>query len=176
MMFCFPGDSVPAPTQKSQVLVKILRIIFFFELIICIPKVWFSIWCFLMELIGCIYLYYAYNQLNYCNCVIYIFFCLMNIVNILDVLGNLIQQNVNLLTFDTTNLVILIDSFLSFIIYVVSIYYAFQAYKEFKGIALDVIKASSSDYGFSMTHHTDINMQNNVIEMKTPNKNDRDFI
>jgi len=174
-MFCFPGDSVPPPTQKSKILVKILRVLFILELIICFPKLLFSIWSFLMELVGCIYLYYAYNQLNYCNCVIYIFFCMINIVNILDILGNLIQQNVELLSNDPINSLILADSGLSFILYVVSIYFTFQAYKEFKGIALDIIKASSSDYGFSLTHQNEINLQKNVIEMKTPNK-DRDFI
>ena len=175
MMFCFPGDSVHPPTQKSKILVKILRVLFIFELIICFPKILFSIWSFLMELVGCIYLYYAYNQLNYCNCVIYIFFCLINIINILDILGSLIQQNVELLANDPINTLILVDFGLSFILYVVSIYFAFQTYKEFKGIALDIIKASSSDYGFSLTHQPDLNLQKNVIEIKTPDKY-RDFI
>lgn len=168
-MFCFPGDSVPPPTKKSQTLVRVLRWVFVFNLLVCFPKALYSVWSFLMELIGCIYLYFAYNQLNYCNCVIYIFFCLMNVVNMLDVMGSLIQQNVELLGSDAKNIVILADSGLSFSLYVASIYFAFQGYREFKGIALDIIRASSSDNGFSM-QQGELNLQRNVIELKTPKK------
>lgn len=171
-MFCCPGDAVPPPTRKSQVLVRVLRVIFVLELLICLPKAVFSVWNFLIELVGCVYLYYAYNQLNYCNCVVYIFFCMMNIVDLLRVFGNLIQENVELITVEPQYLIILIDSALSFVLYVVSIYFAFQSYREFKGIALDIIKVSSSDGGFSLRNQQkDINFQKNlVVEMKTPQK------
>ena len=169
-MFCFPGDAVPPPTPKSQVLVKVLKWLFVFNLIVCVPKVLFSVWSCLMELIGCIYLYFAYSQLNYCNCVVYNFFCLMNIVNILSVLGSLIQQNVVLLSLDPKTLLILADSGLSFTLYVIAIHFAFQGYKEFKGIALDVIKASSSDHGVAMTNPGEIDFQRNVMEFRTPKK------
>jgi hypothetical protein len=94
----------------------------------------------------------------------------MNIVNILDILGYLIQQNVVLLSLDLKNMIILIDSGLSFSLYVISIYFAFQAYREFKGIALDIIKASSSDQGFSLEKAGEVNYQQNTIELKTPKK------
>lgn len=175
-MFCCPGDAVPPPSKKSQVLVKVLRVIFLLELLICLPKLLFSLWNFLIELVGCIYLYYAYNQLNYCNCVIYIFFCMMNIVDLLRVFANLIQENVELLTLEPKYLIILIDSAISFVLYVVSIYFAFQSYREFKGIALDIIKVSSSDCGFSLANNQrEINFKKNiVVEMRTPQK-DFDF-
>lgn len=166
-MFCFPGDSVPPPTETSKLLVRILRFLFFIELLICFPKLLFSIWSFLVEFVGCGYLYYAYNQLNYCNCVVYIFFCMMNIVNILTILGNLIQQNVELMTIDAKNLLILFDSGLSFILYVVSIHFAFLGYREFKGIALDIIKASSSDNGFAFTHKNELNLETNTVNINT---------
>jgi hypothetical protein len=87
-----------------------------------------------MELISCLILYQGYTQLSFCNMVMYIFFIGINFVQLLvgfaTYIQNLGQQSI---TWNFANVVSLF--LLAF--YVVAIYFAFQAYKEFKGLAVD---------------------------------------
>jgi len=131
---CCP-DPVPPPNPPSKNLVNTLRIILYIELGCTLLESCCGLFSYgLMELISCLILYQGYTQLSFCNMVMYIFFVGINFVQLLvgfaTYIQNLGQQSI---TWNFANVVSLF--LLAF--YVVAIYFAFQAYKEFKGLAVD---------------------------------------
>ena len=165
-MYICPGDSVPPPTEKSRVLTKILKLLFFLQLVLAGCKFYYSILEGTTEVIACLLLYFAFSQLSYCNCVIYIFFCLMNFFYLIVYFGTSVQNKRKILNNDFDNFYFLMVSLVSVFLYVISIYFAFLSYKEFKGIAFDIINASYSDQGFSLNNNFNVNFTTNNIESR----------
>ena len=95
---------------------------------------------------------------------------------IFGIVGLLIQRNNFVLINDGIEILTFVDIILTFTFYIVSIYYAFQCYREFKGIALDIIKASSSDNGYAMKESQLDYSKNKVKENQVDESNEGKLI
>ena len=131
-MGCCP-NAVNPPTTKSKSLVNTLRIIMYIELGLAILEIAIVGFSYaLMELISCLILYQGYTSLSFCHMIMYIFFVGINEIQF--IVGFLTYaQNEQPIPWNAPDIVLL---FLT-AFYLIAIYYAFQAYKEFKGILFD---------------------------------------
>ncbi|EWS71243.1 transmembrane protein, putative (macronuclear) [Tetrahymena thermophila SB210] len=145
-MSTIPCYSVPPPNEKSKILKKILLWIWIWQVLLCGAKGYYlSKIEFFSELVALGVLWFSFNSLNYCNCVFYIFVCIMNGLFIIINLATKIQDGIVITDFqDQYQKIYIILSSISFVFYIVSIYFAFQAYKEFKGIAYDILVATQN--------------------------------
>ena len=152
--FCI-GDSVPPPSNKSLLLTKIMKIILIIEIGFSIVKFFFSIWFGILDLICAFFLFMSFRQFSYSYCEVYIFICFYLIFQIFVELGLKIQHNQKILmNYD------MIVKIIGVFLYVISIIVVFSAYKEFKGISLDIIYATFSDNGYSMGNYPQVNEKN----------------
>jgi len=135
---CIDFNAQPLPkTVEAEKISAWLNIIFLIHLTISIAKIFIlqDISGGINDLISCFILYMGKEKVNYCYMVIYIMFTGFAALSLLVGIGTIFQQSDSSTTttdqlLTTPNLLILAI----FFFYIFAIYWAFQAYKESKGI------------------------------------------
>ena len=140
-MQCCDPSPIVAPSAKAEKYSRVLRIIFYCELVLVILLFTALLMTSaLFELINLFLLYLAYKSYNFCTLIIFMFLVMFNLISAFVLLGNLIQN------YDYIGDDILSDPYniyaytivgISFIFYLVAIIYAFFAYREFKALLLE---------------------------------------
>lgn len=140
-MFCF--DSLHPPTAKSKKLVDVLFYLMWIQIVFSILRMIIGQFTTAFtDLISAFILYQGYSQLSYCNMVFYIFITGISSLHLITLVGTIIQNGyhpfLNPLFNPYFGVFPAIVEYLSVIFYAVALYYTFQAYREFKALALEM--------------------------------------
>ena len=110
----------------------------FIHIVLSICMMFVDIMSGIFQLVFCLVLWCAASQMHFCQLIIYMIFCLNSFVSTLSNLGLLIQNGKFGSYFQggiNTFRILVVIAF--FFFYLVAICFAFQAYKEFKGMLYD---------------------------------------
>mgnify|MGYP000862436585 FL=1 len=137
-------EHIPPTTHRARALCSILSKIKYLQIILAIPKAVISIPQALLDVLCALTTDLAVNQLNSCLCAITAFMNLCNLLMTFFFFGFLVQVgNDPLKAWNLSSLLRVVVPALSVIYYVVAIYCTAEAYREFKAIVYDTLKAET---------------------------------
>ena len=137
MMLCLPTDISENANSNTTRLVRIMKILCGFQVVVGIFLIFVDLFSGIFMLINALLYALVIWTKNWCMCLMFIIICLFDMMSSIMLVGNYFSENDP--TDDDSGILIMLYM-IKFPVYMLVIYYTFLGYRELKGLFIETVE------------------------------------